>query len=358
MTSPPRIDWRFATLCAAFLTVLFAVQQWIAPPAARPDLGFGTALVLQGTTWALWLALLPLIIGAGRRWPLNGRPTPAWLLGHLALAAAFAVGHGMLSGAVRWSAGVALASDLGVAMANNVVTSFPNNVLRYGAILLAYQAVLYHHAVRERERREASLELDLARATLQNLQGRLRPHFLFNALNTIAALVREDPSSAEKMIGQLSDLLRASLQTDPLLEVRLDDELRLVHQYLNIERVRFRDRLRISIVASDETRQALVPNLMLQPLVENAVRHGIAPLESGGSIAVCATRADGRLVITVSDDGVGVAGSSIRGSGIGLGGLRQRLEHIYGSAHRVDVSPWLPRGTLVTVEIPFLRSSR
>ena len=133
----------------------------------------------------------------------------------------------------------------------------------------------------------------LAQAKLAHVEACLRPHFLFNTLNAITALVREDPRLAEKSIGDLSDLLRASLAADESREVRFDDEIAFTRKYLDLERVRFQDRLQVRIDASDEARRAMVPHLLLQPLVENAVRHGIAPLEAGGTVAVRADRLDG-----------------------------------------------------------------
>ena len=156
------------------------------------------------------------------------------------------------------------------------------------------------------------------------------------------------------MIGELSDLLRASLSAEPSREIRLDEELAFTQKYLDLERVRFQDRLRVSIDASAEARCALVPHLLLQPLVENAVRHGIAPLEAGGSIAVAAGRQNGTLHVTVRDDGVGItATTNAEGRGIGLRGVRAKLLHLYGSGHRLDFTPVTPHGTVVDIEIPY-----
>jgi LytS/YehU family sensor histidine kinase len=219
--------------------------------------------------------------------------------------------------------------------------------------------VAYHRAVREQDLRAARLEVDLAEAKLASLEGRLRPHFLFNTLNTIGALIREDPGAAEVMLGQLSELLRASLRSDPTREVRLADELSLVEHYLSIQRVRFQERLRVSLDATESARQALVPQLLLQPLVENAVRHGIAPRESGGSVAVHADEANGRLRVIVEDDGVGMGNAppAQSGSGLGLGGVQSRLAHLYGTDHRLDITPCSPSGTRITIEIPYRTAS-
>jgi hypothetical protein len=142
------------------------------------------------------------------RHPLEGRPTPGWIARSAIEGAAFALAHSLIAGFARWISGLSLSSDLGAVIVNTISIGFATNYLRYAAILLAYQAVVYHDAIRERDRRAAKLEIDLAYAALANVEACLRPHFLFNTLNAIAAVLRDDPRLAEKMIGELSDLLR------------------------------------------------------------------------------------------------------------------------------------------------------
>jgi two-component system, LytTR family, sensor kinase len=354
MPRPRRVDWRIAVGAAAILTVLFGVQQWNAQTPVRQDLDLGTSLLLQAITWGVWLLQLPLIVRVAARHPLEGRPTSGWVLQSALEGLAFVVTHSLIAGTLRWMLGVSISSSLATVYFNSLSVGFASNCLRYSAILVAYQAVVYHDAVRDRDQRAAQLEIDLARARLSNIDACLRPHFLFNTLNAIAALVRDDPRLAERMIGQLSDLLRASLSAEPSQEVRLDEELAFAQKYLDLEGVRFQDRLRFSIEASAEARRALVPHLVLQPLVENAVRHGISPLEAGGSIAVDAVRRNGTLHITVRDDGIGVSAVPARAhSGIGLRSVRARLVHLYGDDHRFDLLPGAPRGTVVTLELPY-----
>ena len=350
----PTPDWRFAVGCAALLTVVFALQMWIAPPASRPELDLGTAFALQAVRWGTWLLLLPAILRSALQRLLDGRPTVGWMMRSTWHGVLFSTLHSLVAGTLRWGLGLSVSDQLLDVLAEGVVVGFSTGFLIYWAILIACQAVAYHRAVRERDQRAAALELELTRASLAHVEATLRPHFLFNTLNTIAALVRDDPRAAEEMIEGLSDLLRASLSGDALQEVPLSDELTLAGQYLEIERVRFQDRLHVSVDASDDARRALVPRFMLQPLVENAVHHGIAPLEDGGSISVSAATADGRLQLSVTDDGVGL-GNSPRsgGAGIGLGGLRARLSHLYGDRQRLDVRAGVPRGTVVLLEIPF-----
>ena len=351
-SSPPKVNWRVALTCTVVLTLLFAVQQWL---GGNADLSLAVALERQVVVWFSWLALLPAVIAAARRYPMLGAPRKRWLLRQLGLGLFFSAAHSLLVSLVRHMLGINLIDSI-IEGAVNLFFSQPGrNFLTYAFIATAYHAVAYHKAIRERDLRAVRLEVDLAEAKLASLESRLRPHFLFNTLNTIAALIRDDPAAAETMLGQLSDLLRASLRADPGAEIQLAEELHLVEQYLAIQRVRFNDRLSIGLRATDEAKQALVPQLILQPVVENAVRHGIAPRESGGSVWVSAERPDGRLRLIVEDDGVGMGNgpSANAGAGIGLGGLRSRLAHLYGSDHRVEVAPRLPSGTRVTIEIPY-----
>ena len=352
-----RLDWRMALGCVAALTLLFGIQQWLGQPLVRRNLTLATSLSLQGITWGVWLLLFPAIAWIARRHPLTGRPPAAWWLRSALEGLGFICVHSVISAVARWALQLSVADDLGQVVMNTFSAGFASNVLRYAAILLAYQAVVYHHAVMAREQRAAQLEADLARAQLTNVEACLRPHFLFNTLNSIAALVREDPQQAEKMIGELGDLLRASLTAEPQRQVRLDEELAFTAKYLEIERVRFQDRLHVRIDASDEARRAFVPHLILQPLVENAVRHGIGPLEAGGSVVVEAARQNGLLHVTVRDDGAGMPKHPQRDGGIGLRGVRARLAHLYGTDCRFDLEPASPRGALATIDIPYRTSA-
>jgi two-component system, LytTR family, sensor kinase len=350
----PRVDWRFATLCAILLGLLFATQAWINAPDGTP-ITYSFALIRATAAWGAWLALVPLIVRAGRTNPLGADSRARWVLRHIWLATAFAAAHSLLMVIFRAMLGIPVGGGLIAAFLMVLFTNFAGDVLRYSLISVAYQAWAYHRAVRERDAQAARLKVDLAEAKLATLEGRLRPHFLFNTLNAVAALIREDPSAAEVMVGQLSDLLRASLKADPMRQVTLDDELVLVEQYLSIEHARFQDRLEATIRATPAARSAFVPHLILQPLVENAVRHGIAPRETGGRMWVHADQIGDRLIITIEDDGVGLGNSpsAQAGSGVGLGGVRARLEHLYGREQKLDVETRRPSGTTVRIELPY-----
>ena len=354
VSTAPRVDWRFATICAALLAVLFATQAWFNAPDNAP-ITYEFALTRAVIAWGGWLLLAPLIFRAGQTNPLGTDSRLSWIWRHFWLATGFALVHSLLQTVVRDLIGMPPPGDFLDGFFAILFTNFANDVFRYTLISIAYQAFAYHALVRQRDREAARLELDLAEAKLAALEGRLRPHFLFNTLNAIAALVRDDPSAAEKMIGQLSDLLRASLKADPLREVTLHDELALAEQYLAIEQTRFQDRLDATIDATEAAQRALVPHLILQPIIENAVRHGIAPRETGGRVWVRAEQQGAKLVITIEDDGVGLGNAprSLAGGGVGLGSVRSRLIHLYGIAQRLDVITRTPTGTTVRIEIPY-----
>lgn len=351
MNNQPRVDARLAVSAVLCLIAIFSVQNW----AQTADATIGLSLIRQTIVWGIWLILLPLVVRSARKRPFDETPHGRWIAALLWAGLWFAVLHGVLAGIVRWTIGIAALSNLLDAILANILAAMGRNFITYVMIVTAYQAVMYHRAVRERDQRAAGLEVDLSTAKLDSLEARLRPHFLFNTLNAIAALIREDPVKAERLVEQLSELLRASLRADPARTVSLAEELDLVGHYLEIERTRFEDRLTTSIDVTDEARTARVPHLILQPLVENAIRHGIGPRGAPGRVSVGAVRVDGRLRIVVEDNGVGMGQGpeELHGSGLGLGGVKARLAFLYGSAQRVVIDRVVPTGTRVMLEIPY-----
>jgi two-component system LytT family sensor kinase len=351
MQTGSRVDWRFVVLATLILTCLVT----IATMGWGETTPFGIVHHRQMITWGVWLALAPVIILVARRSPFGEGSPIRWLGRHLLYGATFSLVSIAIIALLRTVFGGSVAAAVGPVTAATVAPTVAADLLRYSLIAVSYQAVTYHRMARAREAQAARLRVDLAEAKLANLEGKLHPHFLFNTLNSIAALVREDPRSAETMIEQLGELLRASLETNPLRMVPLDEELRLTEQYLAIQRVRFQERLRTAIEASQAARHAQVPPLLLQPLVENAIRHGISPRESGGSVTVSAAVEDESLVITVEDDGVGIGAAPTEraGGGLGLRSVRSRLSHLYGDGHRYEVTARSPSGTRIMIRIPY-----
>ena len=210
-------------------------------------------------------------------------------------------------------------------------------------------ATSFSRATEEREQ----LEARLARAQLQSLRLQLHPHFLFNTLNTINALIGTDRHAAERVVSGLSELLRMSLSSASEQEISLAKELELLAHYIEIQQIRFQDRLTVSFRVDPDARHALVPNLMLQPLVENAIRHGIAPRAAPGHVVVTAARHDGRLELSVVDNGVGESSRVEHRDGVGLGNTRARLLSLYGNDHRFEAGGASTGGFAVRIEIPF-----
>ena len=217
---------------------------------------------------------------------------------------------------------------------------------------LLYIGVKHHLALTAQRERALRAESLAQQARLEALRYQLNPHFLFNALNAVSTLVVEQRTAdATRMIARLGDLLRATLERPTAERVPLADELELLQRYVDVEAVRLGERLTMRIDVAPDARGACVPVLLLQPLVENAVRHGVAPREEGGTVTVTASRAGGTLRLVVEDDGPGLRGAPAEG--VGLANVRERLAQLYGAAHRFELSDGDGRGCRVVVELPF-----
>jgi two-component sensor histidine kinase len=225
----------------------------------------------------------------------------------------------------------------------------------YWAIVCVTWVISYYQQLRERERHTLELEARLTQANLQTLKTQLQPHFLFNTLNAIASLVRRKPDAAEDMIGSLSEFLRMNLDTAQQHEVPLRREIEFLDLYLEIQQTRFGERLRIQKEIDPAVLDVAVPTLILQPLVENSVRHGIEPRETGGTILIRALRQDNSLRVEVRDDGEGLKGGQLAAirEGVGLSNTKARLQELYGDAHRFQITPNADGGLTVAVEFPW-----
>jgi LytS/YehU family sensor histidine kinase len=227
-------------------------------------------------------------------------------------------------------------------------------LMTYGCLVGLAYALTYRGESEERALRESHLHGKLVEAQLQALQQQLHPHFLFNALNTISGLMQQNIDAADVMIDRLGELLRMTLRSSNTQEVRLNEELEVLSTYLDIERVRWGARLTIETNIQSETLDAFVPNLLLQPIVENAIRHGIAHSRPG-RLEISAVRLDGRLHIEIRDSGDGLAPDHLLAfnRGTGLGNTRARLSHLYGAAHQLVCSNEPSGGFSVKVTMPF-----
>jgi signal transduction histidine kinase len=338
------------TFFSAFAAFYFST--FIEKPAP-----FSLLFVLNLGYWYSWACLTPAILWLSRRVPLDRQhwrlSVPVHLVGvivattlHVVMAVAWQM-------ATYWAFGEPAGSWRTEAQ-RMLLLNFDWEMMTYWAIVGLSHALSYHREAQSRELRASQLETRLVEAQLQALQRQMQPHFLFNTLNTISALMHRDVEAADAMIARLSDLLRMSLDMVGVQEVSLKDELDFLSKYLEIERTRFRDRLTVVFDVQPDTFDALVPNLLLQPLVENAIKHGVGPRPAPGTITIRSRQVGGMLELSVQDDGVGLSAARLSdfNRGIGLSNTRSRLEHLYGTLHRFEFRQPPQGGLLVLIEIP------
>jgi hypothetical protein len=342
-------------LAAIVLGTLESLQVYLGWRALLRTPTWGQAL---GSTMPSWIVLALLIPPVGwlyRRFPLERRRLGPTIAVHSLAAVVFVLLH--IGGAV-------LVSDVILGNGPQAMTAlqlfvfgylrcFVSGLAYYFGILGVFHAIAYQRKYREQHVSALRLESALARSRLQLLRLQLQPHFLFNTLNSISALIYSDPDRADAMLVRLSGLLRMTLDESGL-EAPLAREVELLEAYLDIERERFQGWLHVHVDIDPAARRALVPTLLIQPIVENAIRHGIAPLERAGTIRVSARRAGGKLELRVEDDGVGPrAPLASLPRGVGLESTTQRLQQLFGSNHEFTLVPRAPTGASVRIRIPF-----
>ncbi|HET9332829.1 MAG TPA: histidine kinase [Gemmatimonadota bacterium] len=314
-----------------------------------------SALVYQSAAWAPWVALTPVVLALGRRFSLER--SRLWVAVTVHLAAGLIVGAAYLALALAGMRAASYSPPERSFWSAYVDWMLPTYlefaVLTYFAILGLVYAFEYYRRYVTGVVHASRLETELAKAQLLALRTQLQPHFLFNTLHAISSLMDEDVRAARRMIARLADLLRSTLDTTDQQEITLLRELETLELYLDIERERFSDRLQVDLEVHPETLEARVPNLILQPLVENAVRHGIAPLHEGGRITVRAAREAGRLLLAVEDDGAGIQGDQPR-EGVGLRNTRARLARLYPEGYELVIDRPRDGGFRIRIEIPFL----
>jgi signal transduction histidine kinase len=301
-------------------------------------------------SWAPCALLTPAIVAAALRVRAAGLSLPRVLLFHLIGAALFVVVGGALMGTVEnllpWTR-----SETALAAAGSGILRYLGpDLLIYCQVVAATEAFAHAWESRRRGIAAATYARQLAEARLHVLSAQLQPHFLFNTLHAISALVYEDPARAERLLARLSEMLRLTLRSGNRVETTLDEELALLRRYAEIQETRYGERLRVAFEVESGVRGAMVPRLILQPLVENAIRHGITRRITPGRVDVRAWEGEGRLHLAVCDDGVGLP-ASLR-EGVGLGITRARLRQLYGTEQRVDLRSPPGGGAVCALSIP------
>jgi two-component sensor histidine kinase len=350
--------WRFWGLVLvlwAVPSVIGALVYYLRMAPGEDPVTLRFALLYQSAAWYPWVALTPVVLAIGHRFSLE-RSRP-WVALPIHLTAALVVGASHLALALTGMRAVAPMPPERSFWTAYVDWMLPTylefTVLIYFAILGLVYAFEYYRRYVKGAVHASRLETELARAQLQALRTQLQPHFLFNTLHAISSLMDEDVRAARRMIARLADLLRTTLDTGDQQEVSLLRELETLQLYLDIERERFSDRLRVDLEVRPDVLEARVPNLLLQPLVENAIRHGIAPLHEGGRITVSASREEGRLLLSVEDDGAGPRNGGQPREGVGLRNTRARLERLYPDSHELTIDQPPAGGFRVRIAIPF-----
>jgi signal transduction histidine kinase len=356
MASRSRLSWPLLFGIATAFGVSSSIQSYMLESLAGEHAGGMVyhVVVLNLVYWYVPAALAPLIVrlatvyqfGRGRGW------LPVVV--HTTCALAYSLVHAatMLCTRLLLMYQNPLPSGWWLAERVDYLRQLDWRLMTYLFLIGLAHALEYRRESERRALDAAHLETRLVEAQLKSLQRQLQPHFLFNTLNAISGLMRSDVEAADRMMDRLGDLLRMALETAHAQEVALKDELEILQKYLDIEQVRFGPRLSVTVRIDPEVLDARVPNFFLQPLVENAVRHGIAPHPKPGRIAVDASRDGNRLVIRIADNGDGVASHylTLLNQGVGLSNTRARLEHLYGSDHSFVFTN--EGGFCVTIAIP------
>jgi two-component system, LytTR family, sensor kinase len=367
MTAAERRQWllSYAASAAGWL----ALALFFASEGVLGDRYRGRPVDWQGTLiyslqfYGVWALLTPPVLRLATRFSWRAMTPRRFIALHAFVGLTTALLQAAIFVVAFWPR---YAGPTGTAMTvlqDMIVSHLHSNLVIYALLVAGVAALDAYRRLRERELQAARLHGELARASLAALRLQLQPHFLFNTLNGITALVAEEPDKAERMIAQLAALLRRSLDGASADQVPLSRELETLALYLAIERERFGERLRVTMDVAPDCADALVPGMILQPLVENAIRHGIGRRAGPGTVAIAASRDGGCLHLQVHDDGPGMAADQAArnppsradagGTGIGLDNARERLSRLYGDAQRVTLAPIASGGTAVTLTLPF-----
>jgi two-component system LytT family sensor kinase len=356
------IPWRAIFIIATGFGLSSTVQSILLTRLAAEPLMWSRCaqlIVLNLAYWYVPALLAPVIMGIAARYQLGSTSWSTQIAVHVTGVLVYSFIHTPTMFALRavlaWTFGTRKpAVNFWSVASGEYIAQLDWQLMTYLFLVGLAHALVYRRESEQRALDASRLETRLVEAQLQALQRQLHPHFLFNTLNTIAGLIRTNVEAADVMIDQLGDLLRMALNTSGRQEVPLKQELDVLRKYLDIEQTRFGSRLRVHMQIEPETLDAEVPNLLLQPLVENAIRHGISPHSRPGWLAVEAARHGDRLILHVRDSGYGVAPERLLAlnNGVGLANTRARLEHLYRRSHEFTFAN-LEDGFCVTIAVPF-----
>jgi len=341
---------------------LFTVQEIAVAKVHGGHVSWVFVSVIELVYWNVWAAFTPLVIALAKRFPLTGprfvshiaiHTIASFLMAPLASVTEYFLSRGILGLLYR-------ISDPGAprpvpTFTGSVVSMSLTGVLTYWLVVGLYQSIHFYRTAMERQTRAAQLEMQLSHAELENLKSQLHPHFLFNSLHTIGVLMQEDVDAAGHLLVSLGDLLRIALERREN-EITLESELEFVGKYLEIEQTRFHDRLKVHMDVPPDLLGVYVPSLALQPLVENAIKHGISVDSAAGRLEIAAQRNNGRVSLRVRDDGPGPAPGSRLRFGVGLTNVQSRLKQLYGESSSLELTGGDGRGCEAIITIP-LRSS-
>src|SRR5947207_13474833 len=351
------VGWTLVSIIFAGISYAAAVGE------NNKEFGFISALRLNLVQFYVWAILSPVVFRFSRRFPVELRPLKVRnLLLYFPALISFAGIHQVIHLAVLWSITPRWRQKYPALLdcyRAYFAFGFYVDLIIASLIVVAVHALLYYQNFRASELAQSSLKAQLAQAQLRALKMQLHPHFLFNTLHSISSLVLEDPPKANSMIARLGDFLRLTLENSDQQLVSLKEETEFLRCYLEIEQVRFGDRLTVAFELESQTLAAQVPHLILQPVVENAVQHAIAPRSTRGHIKIEGKCLNGLLRLEIRDNGPGIAsnGDLLGTEGLGLSNVRARLHQIYGSDFHFELMNAREVGLIVVMEIPFRREA-
>jgi two-component system, LytTR family, sensor kinase len=347
-------EWLIVFGASTGIGLLFVFQTYVGMAAESTKYSMVDLLVGLLSYWYVWALLFPFIVWLGRRFPLEEGPTARSLGVHIPALILVPVLHialyALFLHAVDGDEKPYVQTSIWL-----LKSGLFFRYLTYAFLLATSYSINYYRHYRERELRTSRLEAKLAEAQLQTLRSQIHPHFLFNTLNAISSLMHKNVEAADEAIARLADLLRATLEVNGAQEVTLRQEVDILNQYIEIEKLRLGERLVVVMDIQEEAFEAMVPNLFLQPIVENAIRYGVASRSGTGKVTVSARCAEKQLEIRVLDDGQGLPEPFKEG--IGIGNTKARLRQLYGTKQSILMTEGSPGGLCVTLQIPLRTDS-